>query len=312
MGDEGLVNTARGRHLPSQPPAKRLAAHIPPWEVESMMQRSRHPRPQRWRRPPGRKPLGRRPPGASFHIRAGVHRAGHRRGACLFAAAALCGLLIYATSALRPTLCTMSAHEANIACTKAISEAVCARLSDFGTQAKGIVSLQRDATGAVTAAETDAALADRLKAGITEEILNAFAADALQQTRIPLGTLTGNLWLNGRGPKVALRIVPSRMVEVNLQSRFTDAGINQTLHQLLLTVEADAEAILPGLSSRTHISSSFLLAETVIVGSVPQAYTAITEASRELSGNIADYGAGLPPQQADSSPGKGAEAKAAG
>lgn len=185
----------------------------------------------------------------------------------------------------------MSVHEANIACTRAISGAVSARLADFGDSAAGIVSLQRDAAGAVTAAQTDAALADRLKTGITEEILQAFAADSLQQAQIPLGTLTGSIWLNGRGPRIPLRIVPSRMVEVNLSSRFVDAGINQTLHQLLLTVEADAEAILPGLCSTTHISSSFLLAETVIVGSVPQAYTAIHGASQGLAGEIVDYGA---------------------
>ncbi len=238
--------------------------------------KKRRPRPQRWRRP--RRRTGNR---------------AHARGLRMAAALLLLGLLLFSGKQLRPMLRTLCAHEANLACTKAVNAAVKEELSQLDIRYESLVSLSRNAAGGVTAVETNVALADRLKTAITGGILAAFEQQALQQASIPLGTLSGSLWLNGRGPKIPLRIIPSRVLSVDIRSTFTQAGINQTRHQLQLTVEADAEAILPGLSSSTHISSCFLLAETVIVGEVPDAYTSIQGAA-ELAGQLADYGASPP------------------
>lgn len=234
------------------------------------------PRPQRWRKPHGR-------PGKT----ALRHRLKYA------AAFLLPAVLLFSGRQLRPVLRTVSAHEANLACTRAVNAAVEEQLAQIDTRYESLVSLSRNAAGSVTAAETNVAAADRLKTAVTRSILAAFEEESLQKASIPLGTLSGSLWLNGHGPKIPLRILPSRILSVDIQSSFIQAGINQTRHQLLLTVEADADAILPGLSSSTHISSRFLLAETVIVGEVPDAYTSIQGAA-ELAGQLADYGASPP------------------
>ncbi|MCI8622273.1 MAG: sporulation protein YunB [Provencibacterium sp.] len=249
-----------------------------------MRNRYRPPKPQRWRKPPR---------SAAFPRSSALHRVPPRgllRAAILFG---FVGALLFSSLQLRPTLRAISAHQANLACTRAITSAVEEQLSQSGLRYENLVSLSRNLEGGVTAVETDMVTAGRLKTAVTSRILDAFQAGDLQEARIPLGTLTGSVWLNGRGPSIPLKILPSRVVSVDIESQLIEAGINQTLHQLLLTVEADAEAILPGLSSSTHVSTRFLLAETVIVGEVPGAYTAI-QGAPELSGQIADYGASLP------------------
>lgn len=252
-----------------------------------LMRNNRRPRPQRWRKP-------RRPAGPRYGMDISARRWRPAAALLLFT-----GILLFSGWRLHPVLRTASAHEANLACTRAINDAVGEQLKELQPRYETLVSLSRNGQGSVTAAETNIAMADRLKTAVTSSILAAFQEETLQQISIPLGTLTGSLWLNGRGPRIPLRIIPSRAVSVDIQSAFTDAGINQTRHQLLLTVEADAEAILPGLSSSTHVSSRFLLAETVIVGEVPKAYASI-QGTEELAGKVADYGAtGLPLPLAD-------------
>ena len=49
----------------------------------------------------------------------------------------------------------------------------------------------------------------------------------------------------------------------------SDAGINQTRHQILLDVTVAVEILLPGSTLNTEIGAQIPVAETVIVGTVP-------------------------------------------
>ena len=61
--------------------------------------------------------------------------------------------------------------------------------------------------------------------------------------------------------------------EANFSSKFVSAGINQTKHQIILTVDVYVSILLPGFTTATKVSNSFIVAETVIIGSVPESYT---------------------------------------
>ena len=61
--------------------------------------------------------------------------------------------------------------------------------------------------------------------------------------------------------------------EANFHNAFTSAGINQTKHQIILTVDVSVSVLLPGFRTATKVSNSFIVAETVIVGTVPDTYT---------------------------------------
>ena len=62
-------------------------------------------------------------------------------------------------------------------------------------------------------------------------------------------------------------------VNTNLSSEFIDNGINQTLHRIYLDVDTNINIITPfniiGNSYKTRV----LLAESIIVGKVPESYT---------------------------------------
>ena len=104
-----------------------------------------------------------------------------------------------------------------------------------------------------------------------------------QQIAIALGTLSGVQLLSGRGPDVHLRVEPAGYLTSEVENRFESAGINQTRHQIMLLLDMRVMAIIPGYTTSTEIHTEYCLAETVIVGTVPD--TLLT-----LSGKDSSFG----------------------
>ena len=78
-----------------------------------------------------------------------------------------------------------------------------------------------------------------------------------------------------------------------LLSNFASAGINQTLHRIILKVSVNVYLVMPWYRASSSVEAEFILAETLIVGKVPDAYTVVIETDEEgeLSGIVNDYGA---------------------
>ena len=114
---------------------------------------------------------------------------------------------------------------------------------------------------------------NRLQSAITEDVLHRLSQMSDTQLSIPIGTLTGSALLAGHGPRLTVKMQSTGSCSAHFENQFSDAGINQTTHSILLYVDVSVTILLPGLSTRTQVSSSFSVAETVIVGDVPDTYT---------------------------------------
>ena len=77
--------------------------------------------------------------------------------------------------------------------------------------------------------------------------------------------------------------------EANFRNAFTSAGINQTKHQIILTVDVSVSVLLPGFRTATKVSNSFIVAETVIVGTVPDTYTYFSTDPDTYEEDLKDY-----------------------
>jgi len=138
-----------------------------------------------------------------------------------------------------------------------------------------LMHLNYDDAGNVLSIETNMAQINRLKARITELINDDIAVIEQSTVEIPLGTVSGFNIFYGRGPAIPVRLTPRGAADVNLVSKFTPAGINQTLHQITLTVAVDISAIIPGYTHFSTVETEFIVAQTVIVGRVPDSYANI-------------------------------------
>ena len=136
-----------------------------------------------------------------------------------------------------------------------------------------LVRFEKDDSGRVTALRSNMAEANRLQTAICDDILQRLSQVATNELRIPIGTLTGVAVLAGRGPALCVRMQTVGSSSAAFRNEFSAAGINQTKHQILLDVDVHMSILLPGFSTYTTVSNVISVAETVIVGSVPQTYT---------------------------------------
>ena len=117
--------------------------------------------------------------------------------------------------------------------------------------------------------------------------INAFSAALLDyvgqldrkniRVAIPVGNLTGSSLLLGRGPEIEIQMIMLTSPHIQFHSELSAAGINQTEHRLLLDVIVDIDVLVPWGSVETQATTEVLIAQTVIVGRVPNLYVNSTE-----------------------------------
>lgn len=117
--------------------------------------------------------------------------------------------------------------------------------------------------------------------------INAFSAALLDyvgqldrkniRVSIPMGNLTGSSLLLGRGPEIEVQMIMLTSPHIAFRSELSAAGINQTEHRLLLDVVVDIDVLVPWGSVETQATTEVLIAQTVIVGRVPNLYMNTTE-----------------------------------
>ena len=216
----------------------------------------------------------------------------HKLGIRLIALALiLVGLFFLADLSFRPIVETVNAYECHAAVTRIINDAVLEVLEKENTEYSKLVNLTTNSEGEVTSVESNVMNINMLKTNISQKIEREIERLSAIEIQIPIGTLTGVQLLHGKGFTVGMSVRPIGYVTTSIISEFTQAGINQTCHRIIIEINADVDAIIPGFVSDVPVTTSITAAETIIVGRVPQAYTHVVTESEELVGTLEDYGA---------------------
>lgn len=173
-------------------------------------------------------------------------------------------------SRLRPLIQNYGCMSARRSAMMAVHTGVERVLSDRNVSYGEFVTVLRNEEGRVMSAETDVMAINRLKAAVSNAVMQELAAREEQVTRIPLGNLIGGSFFTGRGPFLPVTIHTSGTVITTLAGEFTDAGINQTKHSLYLDMRVMMTAALPMERVGVELTTRFLVCETVFVGEVPE------------------------------------------
>ncbi len=136
----------------------------------------------------------------------------------------------------------------------------------------GIVNIMRDKDGKIQTLTLDSAKANLLKSEIALKTLQYLADKERSEISVPVGNFTGIEFLTGFGPEIKMKIIPCSIANVDFESSFKQAGINQVCHTVSVRVDVDIGALLPRFEEISRLSSSALVAEAVIVGDVPDTY----------------------------------------
>ncbi|WP_164706690.1 sporulation protein YunB [Intestinibacillus sp. Marseille-P6563] len=156
-------------------------------------------------------------------------------------------------------------------------------------QYEDLVTLERDNENQVTALKTDTILADYLKVQLSRAAYDALNTLEQGGVDIPLGSVFFPTLFAGRGPTIHVGVASLGYADADFISAFTSAGINQTRHQILLEIQADARLMTAMGGCDVSITNRMTVTDTVIVGTVPDSYTYIDDTEQSLLGKINDY-----------------------
>ena len=152
------------------------------------------------------------------------------------------------------------------------NDAIAKQIADGIIQYDRIVYFEKDLDGRITALKTNMSEVNRLKTDILNIINDEILALDTSDIGIPLGSLFLPELLSGKGPAIPVHILSIRNSDASFVSDFQQAGINQTLHQLTMEVSVDVAVLVLGDTSSFTITSEVVVAETVIVGDVPDTF----------------------------------------
>ena len=151
-----------------------------------------------------------------------------------------------------------------------INDAIDRQVTDGTIAYDRIVFLEKDLEGRITALKTNMSEINQLKTEILGIINDEIMALDTTAMGIPLGSLFLPELFSGKGPVIPVQILSIRNSDADFHSDFSQAGINQTLHQLNMEVSIDVSVLVLGQTDSFTMTSQVLVAETVIVGDVPQ------------------------------------------
>jgi sporulation protein YunB len=178
----------------------------------------------------------------------------------------------YIKNHLRPIMTQIAEVQVNQMGSQIINQAIIDRITGEGVTYSNLIHFEKDIQGQITALKTDIVNINRLRADITEEVIEALQSADTSKLAIPSGNLINSDIFSGRGPRIPLKIVPLGTVSSNFSNQFTAAGINQTRHQIMMDITVDINILLPGYRVGTQVATQVTIAETIIVGAVPDSY----------------------------------------
>ena len=208
--------------------------------------------------------------------------------ALTLAVLALTGFAL-AAGQMKPMLTSLATTRVSNTVTAVVSQAVDEAIASGELDYDNLVNFEKDNDGRITAVRSNMAAVNLLQSHILDTVLERIDQVSTRDLSIPIGSLTGSALLSGRGPRITVRMESVGSSEASFHNAFTSAGINQTKHQIILTIDVYVSILLPGFTTATKVSNSFIVAETVIVGEVPDTYTSFNTEPENYVEDVKDH-----------------------
>lgn len=197
--------------------------------------------------------------------------------------------LIYAMSQLQPMIERLATTRVSNTVNRIVYDAVNEAIESGEISYEQLIHYEKDNDGKVTMVTSNMAAFNRLQSQILDLILTRIDQVSARELSIALGSLTGTPLLAGRGPRIHVRMESVGSSSARFQNEFESAGINQTKHRIILEIDVYVSILLPTITTATKVSNHITVAETVIVGAVPDSYTYFSSPETTYQDDIKDY-----------------------
>jgi sporulation protein YunB len=187
------------------------------------------------------------------------------------ALAALVTLALWMDASLRPIITSMAQAQCRALAVGVLNPALSGAMG-VGVTYGDLISVRTDNAGRVSMLEARTAAMNQLARNVRERAQSGLQQLGVARINIPLGAVLGSRVLAGSGPQIPVKVYPVGSVSTNYQSEFEQSGINQTRHKLFLQVTTIIQIVIPTQTNAVTVTENMLIAESIIVGEVPQSF----------------------------------------
>lgn len=171
----------------------------------------------------------------------------------------------------KPTVEALAVSLANIYALETIDKSI-EEISKYNKDYDELCNINKNDTGDIISITTNTVAINKVKLDLSNKIIENLKNPHVKELGIPIGNLTKTYILSGRGPEIPIKILTASSPDLHIKSSFESAGVNQTKHKLSVFANINIIIILPYESINKKVSYETILAETIIVGKVPDVY----------------------------------------
>ena len=196
--------------------------------------------------------------------------------------AVLAGLFILFTRNLSPILISMAEARARQLAVEAMNRAI-AEVMDSSVTYTDLMRVSHDSSGRVSMLEANATLMNEIASAAALTAQSKLDTLADEGVGLPLFAALGIDLFSGAGPIIRVSITPVGAVSTRLVTSFESAGINQTRHEISLEASVVMRIVIPAGADSVSVSTYVPIAESIIVGSVPESYVSVPDGETALN-----------------------------
>ncbi|MFZ5942490.1 MAG: sporulation protein YunB [Bacillota bacterium] len=186
---------------------------------------------------------------------------------------------------LKPTIKAVAESRANLIATQAINEVIYNEVLE-NVKYNDLVEVHKDMDNKITLIQANTIKISRLIADTNIRIKEALESLSEESIEIPLGQALGSYLFAAHGPKINIKILPVGEINVKLAQDFSEAGINQTRHIIYMDINTSIRVVVPMATDKITVATQAPVAETIIVGSVPNTVLRLDGFNNLLKGSL--------------------------
>ena len=152
-----------------------------------------------------------------------------------------------------------------------------------GAAYEDLITVRTDGAGRITMLAANTARMNELAVSVALRAQSALETRDSASIAVPLGAALKAPFFSSLGPRVPVRLSPVGSVSAAFATEFEAAGINQTRHKIWLEMRAVVRLVLPTGAKAVDVQTQILIAESIIVGDVPDSFINIPDPDSALN-----------------------------
>lgn len=136
-----------------------------------------------------------------------------------------------------------------------------------------LITVEKDKNGEIACINANMVEVNKLKNLLDYRIAEICECDNEFGAKIPVGNLVGGGLLYGKGFDINVKFRPIGEANTRMTGGLTEAGINQTIYRIAFDININVAIVFPFRYIEIPMRIETVVAETVILGEVPQSFT---------------------------------------